>query len=203
MYSNIQNYLNNSTDCEKIHLRKIIKNRVLRFLICNYLLHLNMKNLLKILAVFLFCTICKAQQMEVSVLKYEDLEKKIQSEKDKVLVVNFWATTCAPCVKELPHFMEVNNQNSNNSKFKMILVSLDRLVDKERVLKFIKNKNLTAEVVLLDDIKRMNTWIPRFEKEWEGNIPVTIFYKNGEKVYFNDGEMSKEDLEKTITENLQ
>ncbi|WP_089735274.1 TlpA family protein disulfide reductase [Chryseobacterium jejuense] len=162
-----------------------------------------MKNLLKILAVFLFCTICKAQQMEVSVLKYEDLEKKIQSEKDKVLVVNFWATTCAPCVKELPHFMEVNNQNSNNSKFKMILVSLDRLVDKERVLKFIKNKNLTAEVVLLDDIKRMNTWIPRFEKEWEGNIPVTIFYKNGEKVYFNDGEMSKEDLEKTITENLQ
>lgn len=161
-----------------------------------------MKNLLKILALFLFCTLCNAQQTEVAVLKYEELEKKIQSEKDKLLVVNFWATTCAPCVKELPHFMEVNNQNTDNSKFKMILVSLDRLVDKERVLKFIKNKNLTAEVVLLDDIKRMNTWIPRFEKEWDGNIPVTIFYKNGEKVHFNDGEMSKAELEKTITENL-
>ncbi|RXM52276.1 MULTISPECIES: TlpA family protein disulfide reductase [unclassified Chryseobacterium] len=161
-----------------------------------------MKNLLKILALFLFCKLCNAQQTEVAVLKYEELEKKIQSEKDKLLIVNFWATTCAPCVKELPHFMEVNNQNAGNSKFKMILVSLDRLVDKERVLKFIKNKNLTAEVVLLDDIKRMNTWIPRFEKEWDGNIPVTIFYKNGEKVYFNDGEMSKAELEKTITENL-
>lgn len=161
-----------------------------------------MKNLLKILTVFLFCTLCSAQQTEVSVLKYEDLEKKIQLEKDKLLVVNFWATTCAPCVKELPHFMEVNNQNAGNPKFKMILVSLDRLVDKERVLKFIKNKNLTAEVVLLDDIKRMNTWIPRFEKEWDGNIPVTIFYKNGEKVHFNDGEMSKEELNKTITEHL-
>lgn len=98
--------------------------------------------------------------------------------------------------------MEVNNQNVGNSKFKMILVSLDRLVDKERVLKFIKNKNLTAEVFLLDDIKRMNTWIPRFEKEWDGNIPVTIFYKNGEKIHFNNGEMSKAELEKTITENL-
>lgn len=162
-----------------------------------------MKNVLKILAIFLFCTIGKAQQAEVSVLKYEDLEKKIQSEKDKLLVVNFWATTCAPCVKELPHFMEVNNQYAGNSRFKMILVSLDRLVDKERVLKFIKNKNLTAEVVLLDDIKRMNTWIPKFEKEWDGNIPVTVFYKNGEKVYFNDGEMRKEELEKTIAENLQ
>ncbi|AZA93918.1 Cytochrome c biogenesis protein tlpA [Chryseobacterium nakagawai] len=162
-----------------------------------------MKNVLKILIIFLFCTICKAQQTEISVLKYEDLEKKIQLEKDNLLIVNFWATTCAPCVKELPHFMEINNQYAGNSKFKMILVSLDRLVDKERVLKFIKNKNLTAEVVLLDDIKRMNTWIPRFEKKWDGNIPVTIFYKNGEKVYFNDGEMSKEDLGKTITENLQ
>lgn len=162
-----------------------------------------MKNLLKILLVFVFCSVCKAQQTDVSVLKYEDLEKRIQEEKGKVLVVNFWATTCAPCVKELPHFMEINNKYMGNSNFKMILVSLDRLVDKERVLKFIKNKNLTAEVVLLDDIKRMNTWIPRFEKDWDGNIPVTLFYKDGEKVYFNDGEISKEELEKTITENLQ
>lgn len=162
-----------------------------------------MKNLLKILVVLLFSSVCNAQQTDVSVLKYEELEKRIQEEKGKILVVNFWATTCAPCVKELPHFMEINNKYKGNATFKMILVSLDRLVDKERVLKFIKNKDLTAEVVLLDDIKRMNTWIPRFEKEWDGNIPVTLFYKDGEKVYFNDGEMSKEDLEKTITENLQ
>lgn len=162
-----------------------------------------MKNLSKILVVLLFSSVCNAQQTDVSVLKYEELEKRIQEEKGKILVVNFWATTCAPCVKELPHFMEINNKYKGNATFKMILVSLDRLVDKERVLKFIKNKDLTAEVVLLDDIKRMNTWIPRFEKEWDGNIPVTLFYKDGEKVYFNDGEMSKEDLEKTITENLQ
>lgn len=147
-------------------------------------------------------TISKAQQTTVSAVKYEELEKRIQEEKNKLLVVNFWATTCAPCVKELPHFMEINKKYSENPNFKMILVSLDRLVDKERVIKFIKNKNLTAEVILLDDIKRMNTWIPRFEKNWDGNIPVTIFYKNSEKVHFNDGEMSKEDLESTIVKNL-
>ncbi|PZT97306.1 MAG: TlpA family protein disulfide reductase, partial [Chryseobacterium sp.] len=100
-------------------------------------------------------------QTDVSFVKYEELEKRIQSERDKLLVVNFWATTCAPCVKELPYFMEVNNKYKNDPKFKMLLVSLDRAVDKERVLKFIKNKNLGAEVILLDDIKRMNTWIPR------------------------------------------
>ncbi|HCA08800.1 TlpA disulfide reductase family protein [Chryseobacterium sp.] len=162
-----------------------------------------MKNLLTLLAVFLCVTAFNAQQTEVPSMRYEDLEKRIQKENDKLLVVNFWATTCAPCVKELPDFMEINHKLKDNPKFKMILVSLDRLVDKERVIKFIKNKNLTAEVILLDDIKRMNTWIPRFEKNWDGNIPVTIFYKNGQKIHFNDGEMSKEDLEKTINDNLQ
>ncbi|NIF05756.1 TlpA family protein disulfide reductase [Chryseobacterium sp. Tr-659] len=162
-----------------------------------------MKDLIKIFVLFFFCTVFKAQQTSVSVVKYEDLEKRIQQEKNKLLVVNFWSTTCGPCVKEMPYFMEVNHKNAGNPKFKMLLVSLDRLADKERVLKFMKNKSLTAEVVLLDDIKRMNTWIPKFEKDWDGNIPVTLFYKNGEKIHFNDGEMSKEELEKTIAENLQ
>ncbi|AYN00732.1 TlpA family protein disulfide reductase [Chryseobacterium sp. 3008163] len=139
---------------------------------------------------------------DIPMIKYEQLENKIKKEKDVVLVINFWSTTCAPCVKELPDFMEVNEKFKGNPKYKMLLVSLDRAKDKERVIEFIKKKNLTAEVVLLDDIKRMNTWIPRFEKNWDGNIPVTIFYKNGEKVHFNDGEMSKEELENTIVKNL-
>lgn len=165
-----------------------------------------MKKFLSVIILILSGSFYYSQELaiidNIPSIKYETLEKKIQEEKDVFLVLNFWSTTCAPCVKELPHFMEINNTYSGNPKFKMILVSLDRLADKERVLKFIKNKSLTAEVVLLDDIKRMNTWIPRFEKDWDGNIPVTIFYKNGEKIYFNDGEMSKEELEKTIVKHL-
>ncbi|MFP3596588.1 thioredoxin domain-containing protein [Chryseobacterium sp. SIMBA_029] len=161
-----------------------------------------MKNFFNLLFLLVCFSISKAQQAVVVSVKYEELEKRIQQEKDKFLVVNFWSTTCGPCVKELPHFMEVNNKYAGNPKFKMILVSLDRLADMEKVVKFIKNKNLTAEVILLDDIKRMNTWIPRFNKDWDGNIPVTVFYKNGQKVYFNDGEMSKEDLEKVVEQNL-
>ncbi|WP_435524417.1 TlpA disulfide reductase family protein [Chryseobacterium indoltheticum] len=94
---------------------------------------------------------------DVPMIKYEVLEKKIQQEKDVLLVLNFWSTTCAPCVKELPDFMEINNKYKNNPKFKMLLVSLDRPKDKDRVVQFIKNKKLSEEVNLLDDIKRMNT----------------------------------------------
>jgi thiol-disulfide isomerase/thioredoxin len=162
-----------------------------------------MRNFLGLL-IFLFgLSFYKGQlQKDVTSINYEELEKQIENSKDQLLVVNFWSTTCAPCVKELPDFIIINEKFKNNPKYKMLLVSLDRAKDKEKVIQFIKKKNLTAKVILLDDIKRMNTWIPRFDENWEGNIPVTIFYKNGEKVYFNDGEMSKEELENTINKNL-
>lgn len=162
-----------------------------------------MKNFLNLLILIIGFSACQAQVQEnVMMVNYEELEQRIQEENDKMLVVNFWSTTCAPCVKELPDFMIINEKFKNNPKFKMILVSLDRAKGKEKVIQFIKKKNLTAEVVLLDDIKRMNIWIPKFDKNWEGNIPVTVFYKNGEKVHFNDGEMSKEELENIINKNL-
>jgi len=160
-----------------------------------------MKTLVKFL-LLIFPFVMNAQiQKDVSLIKYEDLEKHIQQQKDKFVVVNFWATTCAPCVKELPHFIEVNKKYSQNPNFKMLLVSLDMARDKQKVINFIKAKNLTAEVVILDDNKRMNTWIPKFQKDWEGEIPVTFFYKNGEKVFFNNGEMSLEELESAINKN--
>lgn len=163
------------------------------------------KLLVLIVFIFSFSLYSSQEQIvvnDIPVIKYELLDQKIKEEKDILLVLNFWSTTCAPCVKELPDFIEVNNKYKGNPKFKMLLVSLDRAKDKDRVIQFIKNKKLTAEVILLDDIKRMNTWIPNFEKSWDGNIPVTIIYKNSEKIHFNDGEMSKTELENIISKNL-
>lgn len=144
-----------------------------------------------------------AQQTEIPFLKYEELETKIQNEKAEFVVVNFWSTTCAPCVQELPDFMKVNEKHRENPNFKMLLVSLDRSKDIERVRKFIHDKNLTAEVVILDDNKRMNTWIPRFDENWGGEIPVTVFYNKGKKVHFQNGEMHLDELEKIVSKHDQ
>lgn len=165
-----------------------------------------MKKLLVLIVLFCSSSFLISQNKkfisDVPLIQYELLQDKIKENKDVLLVLNFWSTTCAPCVKELPDFIEINNKFSGKKNFKMLLVSLDRAKDKEKVIRFIENKNLTAEVIILDDIKRMNTWIPAFEEKWEGNIPVTIIYKNSEKIHFNDGEMSKEELERIIEKNL-
>lgn len=63
---------------------------------------------------------------EVNFEKYDfqGLEPLLNTESDTIYVVNFWATWCAPCVEELPHFETLNRQYDDRS-IEVILVSLD------------------------------------------------------------------------------
>lgn len=114
---------------------------------------------------------------------FDGLETYFNQKNDTLYVVNFWATWCVPCVKELPHF-EKMNKKYKNEKFKMILVSLDfpKMIE-SRVIPFIKNKNLQAEVVVLND-PDANSWIEKVAKEWTGAIPATVIYKNDKRKFY-------------------
>lgn len=162
-----------------------------------------MKLLVAFFLLFSLPSVAFAQEQKIPFLKYEEVESVIKTHQDKILVVNFWSTTCAPCIKELPYFENVNTKFKDSPDFKMILISLDRPKDIEKVNKFLSSKNINTEVLILDDIKRMNTWIPKFQADWGGEIPVTLFYKKGEKVDFQNGEISEEELDKKITELLK
>ena len=60
----------------------------------------------------------------IEVVDFDGLYSKIDLSADKTYVINFWATWCSPCVKELPYFEEVNKQ-SEDKNTEVILVSLD------------------------------------------------------------------------------
>ena len=139
-----------------------------------------------------------AQSDEVKIVKYEELFNMIKQPSDQLIAVNFWATWCGPCVEEMPHFVEVNEKYKENQNFKILFVSMDRVKQLDKVKQFIKDKGINAEVVLLDDNKRMNEWIPAIDQSWSGNIPVTVFYQNGEKKHFVGSEMNKTELETII-----
>lgn len=154
--------------------------------------------LFSLTTLFVLLTFGFSKAQEVEVIKYEALLDKINQPTDQLIVVNFWATWCGPCVEEMPNFVEVYEANKNNPNFKMLLVSMDRVKQLDKVKQFIKEYNINAEVVLLDDNKRMNEWIPKIDTSWSGNIPVTVLYKNGEKAHFVGAELEKNELEQLI-----
>lgn len=80
--------------------------------------------------------------------KFPDFDEKdvngkplsIANYKDKVVLVDFWATWCGPCVGELPNVL-ATYQKYHDQGFEIIGVSLDK--DQSKLTSFLKEKNVT------------------------------------------------------------
>jgi thiol-disulfide isomerase/thioredoxin len=144
-------------------------------------------------------TLDSTKPVEVTVVQYETLQAAYTKQDDVLYVVNFWATWCAPCVKELPDFMAVNQQFKDTDGYKMLLVSLDEVSNLETAVKpMITDLNLAVTHYLLDDVTRMNTWIPAIHPSWQGTIPATLFIRNGETLHFEGAPLSHTALTELI-----
>ncbi len=140
-------------------------------------------------------------ELKREIIKFDRFEKLIDTQDDVLYVINFWATWCGPCVKELPDFMAVNEAMKDRKDFKMILISLDEKENwQSEVIPFATKNNLHVDIYLLDELRRMNYWIPRVDKKWMGSIPATVFYKNGKKLRFVEKQLHRNELETIIKE---
>jgi thiol-disulfide isomerase/thioredoxin len=128
---------------------------------------------------------CSKLSAQIAVYeKFDAFEKAIIKEDDTIYVINFWATWCAPCIKELPYFEKLH---TDNPKVKVILVSLDSRKDLEKKLvPFVNRKKITTQVVLLSD-KDYNAWLDKIDSSWSGAIPATLIL-NGKRKLFAERE---------------
>ena len=83
-----------------------------------------------------------------SVKDINDYEKIISSSEKKILLLNFWATWCAPCIKEIPELLELKKKFKNDVE--IYFLSVDSNV-KKTVPKFLKKNNLENLEVLNDE----------------------------------------------------
>ena len=134
-------------------------------------------------AVLISCKKEDAQILSVKTYTYLELKPLLEKNDGKTYIINFWATWCAPCVKELPYFEKINQEYSDKN-VEVLLVSLDFPKQAEKkLIPFINKRKLKSEVVLLDDINE-NVWIKAIDESWSGAIPATIIYnKNNRKFY--------------------
>lgn len=119
----------------------------------------------------------------VKTYNFKELEPLLEKKDDKIYIINFWATWCAPCVKELPYFEKINKDYASEN-VEVLLVSLDfpKQVEK-KLIPFINKKKLQSEVVFLNDVNE-DVWIKAIDENWSGAIPATIIYnKNKRKFY--------------------
>jgi thiol-disulfide isomerase/thioredoxin len=165
---------------------------------------MNIKNLkIMLLTMFAFiATAASVQAQEITVYKAEDLMKRV-SNPDTVYVINFWATWCGPCVKELPEFRKIEEKYAG-MPVKVLLVSLDFKDEyKKRIPFFVKKKEIKQEIVWLNETDA-NSFIPKIENSWQGSIPATLIYAAGpEYRHFDEGTISASNLYPLIEKQIK
>ena len=77
-----------------------------------------------------------------------DSEKKISSSENKILLLNFWATWCAPCIKEIPELIELKKKFKNNVE--VYFLAVDSNV-KKTVPNFLKKNKLESLLIFNDE----------------------------------------------------
>lgn len=152
------------------------------------------------LKIFVFFACIATSYGQVPQLTFEDLEPRLYTESDSLYIVNFWATWCVPCIKELPEFEKINEEYSDRG-VKVLLVSLDNPDHMEsRLLPFISKHKLKSEIVLLDD-PRSNRWIPMVDESWSGAIPATIIFTKNSRSFY-EKVFTYEELENLVRSKL-
>lgn len=145
---------------------------------------------------FVETPVTTTNDIQLDIYDYDGLKPLINKDDNKLHVVNFWATWCAPCIKELPYFEDINKKY-NDKNVEVLLVSLDFPRQYDTKLKpFLKENKLTSKVVCFDDVNQ-NRWIPDIDTTWSGALPATIIYK-GDKRQFYEGSFTYEQLETEI-----
>ena len=115
-----------------------------------------------------------------------------------MLVINFWATFCKPCIAEIPSFIKTTEKYKAD-KVKLMLVSLDLKSEyPAKIAAFVKKKKFNTGIAWLNETNA-DYFCPKADPKWSGSIPSTLFIntKTGYRKFFEE-EMTSEDFEKAL-----
>ncbi|MBN3581516.1 redoxin domain-containing protein [Algoriphagus aestuarii] len=142
------------------------------------------------------------QEKEVTIEKLSPngLADLLKNNTDELLLVNFWATWCGPCIVEYPEFVTLQRMFGERD-FQFVSVSMDTPDNAEKALKFLKGKASALPNYIMDTEDKYEV-IKVVGENWDGSLPITLLVEPGGKVaYFVPGTIDALALKKEIVDH--
>jgi thiol-disulfide isomerase/thioredoxin len=140
----------------------------------------------------------KAPLPVVSEIDTEALKGLITQQRERPLLVNFWATFCDPCRDEFPDLVKIDKDYRPHS-LEFVTVSLDDVGEiKTSVPEFLVQMKATMPAYLLN-VMDPEAAINFVDRGWRGDLPATYLYnEKGEVVYKHIGRVNAAQLREAI-----
>jgi peroxiredoxin len=101
---------------------------------------------------------------------------------DKTLLVNFWATWCAPCTAEFPDLMKTWRMYRKRP-FELVTVSVN-YPDEEKAVRRFLEEQLASTRNLISATMDPHELVREFDAEWNGGVPYSVVIAPGGKVLY-------------------
>jgi peroxiredoxin len=150
-------------------------------------------------------------------LDVETAKKLRANGSGNVRLINFWSTTCGPCVAEFPALVETYRRFQNRS-FDFVSISLDPVADQAKVQKFLEKQHAAlsdqTKESLEKDGRKSNNYLfagdnpdqlaEAIDKEWSGAQPHSVLVSpKGEIVWRHTGAVDPVELRRQIVKALE
>ena len=143
----------------------------------------------------------EAEPVNLDLASADDLKKLRSNSTGKVLLVNFWATWCGPCVHEFPD-LETTYRMYRLRDFDLVMVSANMPDEKPGVMKMLEKMHASSRNLLFGstDIDVMQK---AFDPAWQSGVPYTVLLSpDGKVLYQEQGEVDILKLRRVILGNL-
>jgi peroxiredoxin len=143
----------------------------------------------------------EAKPVDVKLASADDLKVLRKNSTGKLVLVNFWATWCAPCAEEFRK-IETMYRMYGHRAFDLVTVSINYPDERSAVLSVLRQQHATSRNFIFGstDIYSM---IVAFESEWNGAVPYTVLISPaGEVVYRHQGSIDPLEVRRVIIANL-
>jgi len=144
----------------------------------------------------------EAKPVSVKPASVQTLRALRKNASGKLLLVNFWATWCGPCEKELPEFQNMYRMYGHRA-FELVTVSINYPDEKPGVLSVLTKLHATTENLLLGSTEIYDL-LAAFDPDWNAAVPYTMLIRpGGEVVYKHQGTIDPLEVRRMIIANLK